>query len=218
MKPPSLRLIVTLATAGLALAALGAARTAQNRRRHHPPDSAPGRTARREWFGDYIVTGRSITIAAPRSRLFAMWQNPEDMPRFMEGVRSVTRDGDGTFRWVIAGPAGAEVKLHTRIIEDRPDDFIAWRSVEGSEIDAEGKVMFRDAPANRGTVVEAIIAYKPPGGTVGHWIGKLFRSDPAAQGRHELKRLKMLVETGEIATAANRKEDRDARADVPRQG
>jgi uncharacterized membrane protein len=77
--------------------------------------------------------------------------------------------------------------------------------VEGSQIDTEGKVLFRDAPGDRGTEVEAIVAYKPPAGELGRWIAKLFQREPAVQGRRELKRLKMLLETGEIATAQNRK-------------
>ncbi len=80
--------------------------------------------------------------------------------------------------------------------------------MDGSEIEAEGKVLFRDAPAGHGSVDEATIAYRPQGGTVGHWIAKAFRADPRLQGRHELKRLKMLVETGEIATSVNRREER----------
>ena len=67
---------------------------------------------------------------------------------------------------------------------------------------------YRDAPGNRGTEVEALIAYVPPGGELGRWIAKLFRAEPALQGRRDLKRFKMLMETGEIATSANRKSDK----------
>jgi uncharacterized membrane protein len=200
-----MRIAVPLALAGAAVAAYYLARQS---RPEHPPDSAPGRTARQGWFGDYKVAGRSVTIAAPRHELFARWTSASELARFMANVRSVEEGPDGTWRWIVAGPAGTEVTLVTRIVESRKGEFLAWRSVEGSEIEAEGKVFFRDAPAGRGSIVEAIIAYQPPGGTVGHWIAKGFRADPRLQGRHELKRLKMLVETGEIATSANRREER----------
>lgn len=205
MPRASTRIAVPLALAGAAVAVYY---LSQHSRPSHPPDSAPGRTARQGWFGDYKVAGRSVTIAAPRQELFARWTNPAELSRFMANVRSVEEGPDGTWRWIVEGPARTEVELVTRIVETRKGEFLAWRSVEGSEIDAEGKVFFRDAPGGRGTVVEAIIAYQPPGGTIGHWIAKAFRTDPRLQGRHELKRLKMLVETGEIATSANR---RDAR-------
>lgn len=205
MTRSSTRIAVPLALAGAAIAAYY---LTQQSRVSHPPDSAPGRTAKQGWFGDYKVAGRSVTIAAPRQELFQRWTNPNELARFMENVRSVEEGPDGTWSWVVAGPAGSEVKLVTKVIESRKGEFLSWRSVEGSEVEAEGKVFFRDAPAGRGSIVEAIIAYKPLGGTVGHWIAKAFRADPRLQGRHELKRLKMLVETGEIATSANRREER----------
>ncbi len=205
MSRSSTRIAVPLALAGAAVAVYY---LSQQSRTSHPPDSAPGRTAKQSWFGDYKVAGRSVTIAAPRQELFQRWTDPAQLGRFMENVRAVEEGPDGTWRWTVSGPIGTEVRLVTRIVEARKAEFIAWRSVEGSEIEAEGKVFFRDAPAGRGTVVEAIIAYQPPGGTVGHWIAKAFRADPRMQGRHELKRLKMLVETGEIATSANRREER----------
>ncbi|MBL8563278.1 MAG: SRPBCC family protein [Gemmobacter sp.] len=193
------RFALPLGVAGLAVAAYWAARKPAS---SHPPDSAPGRTARQTWFGDYVVGGRSVTIAAEPEPLFAIWRDPSQLSRFMRHVQSVEAAEDGTWRWVLRGPAEAEVTLLTRIVTERASELIAWRSVEGSEIEAEGKVMFRKAPAGRGTVVEAVIAYQPPGGTMGHWMAKAFGTDPARLGRHELKRLKMLMETGEIATAS----------------
>lgn len=51
------------------------------------------------------------------------------------------------------------------------------------------------------------MAYVPPAGEIGRWIAKLFQAEPQIQGRRELKRLKMLLETGEIATNANRRSE-----------
>ncbi|MGR3321507.1 MAG: SRPBCC family protein, partial [Pseudooceanicola sp.] len=81
------------------------------------------------------------------------------------------------------------------------------RSGEGAEIDTEGKVMFRDAPGDRSTEVEAIVAYDPPAGEAGRLIAKLFQREPRVQGRREMKRFKMFMETGEVATARNRPSD-----------
>lgn len=164
------------------------------------PDSAPGRTARRSRFGDYAVTGRTVTIDKPRAELFAFWRDFRNLPRFMANVRSVEAAGADTMRWTVEGPGGSPVELLTRIVEERDGELIAWRSVEGSAVDTEGRIAFRDAPAGRGTEVEAIVAYKPPGGELGRWIATLFQKDPSIQGRRELKRFKMLMETGEIAT------------------
>ncbi|MCX2721007.1 SRPBCC family protein [Roseibium salinum] len=171
---------------------------------HVPPparDSAPGRTARRTRFGDYAVVGRSVTINRPRRELFAFWRDFENLPKFMENVQSVQFTGKKRAVWTISAPFGQTVEVETEIVEERKDELIAWRSVEGSEVETEGRIHFKDAPAGRGTVIEAIIAYKPPAGETGRLIAKLFQKEPNIQGRRELKRLKMLMETGEIATA-----------------
>lgn len=169
--------------------------------RYHPGDSAPGRTARRARFGDYAVTGKTVTINKPRAELFGYWRDFTNLASFMENVVSIRPSGQDRSVWTIKAPAGQTVEVEAEIVEERENEFIAWRSVQGSEVKAEGKVIFRDAPANRGTQVEAIIAYEPPAGEVGRWIGKLFGREPAIQGRRELKRFKMLMETGEIADA-----------------
>ncbi|WMT86371.1 SRPBCC family protein [Pelagibacterium sp. 26DY04] len=167
----------------------------------HPGDSAPGRTARQTRFGDFAVTGKTITINRPRTELFAYWRDFSNLAGFMENIVSIQPTGEDRTVWTIKAPGGQTVDVETEIVEERDGELIAWRSVEGSEIEAEGKVFFRDASADRGTEVEAIVAYKPPAGEVGRWIGKLFGREPGVQGRRELKRFKMLMETGEIADA-----------------
>jgi len=198
--------LVALGVAALAAGVAFAAIQVRNGRKGRPPDSAPGRTAKgRGQFGGYAVVGRTVTINKPRAELYAFWRDFRNLPRFMENVESVAVEGDRTV-WTISAPMGRSVKLETEIVEERENELIAWRSVEGSEIDAEGRVTFRDAPKDRGTRVEAIVAYKPPAGELGRLVAKLFRREPEMQGRHELKRFKMLMETGEIASSDNRRE------------
>ena len=170
-----------------------------------PPDSAPGRTARRSHFGGYQVAGRTVTIKAPRSRIYEMWRDPEHLTDFMEGLAAVQVSGDDV-TWVIDTPNG-HLAVETRLVEDRQNEALAWRSVEGAEIEIEAKVQLRDAPAGRGTEVEAHIAWRPQAGIVGQRAARLRGTDPKIRGKQELKRLKMLLETGEIATSSNRKAD-----------
>lgn len=182
--------------------AVGAAMKSAPRR---PPDSAPGRTARRSHFGGYQVAGRTVTINAPRSRIFQMWRDPSRLTDFMERLAAVQVSGDSV-TWVVQSPDG-RFPVETRLVEERPDEALAWRSAEGADIQIEAKVQLRDAPAGRGTEVEAHVAWRPQGGIVGHWAAMLRGTDPAIRGKQDLKRLKMLLETGEIATSANRKGD-----------
>jgi uncharacterized membrane protein len=192
------------AVAGMVGYGLWTARGDRDGLSYRPPDDASGRTARRRRFGRYAVTGRTVTIARPRQEIYDFWRDFSNLPSFMENIRSVETEGD-LLRWTIRGPGGRDIALETRVVNERPGEQIAWRSTENSQIETEGKVLFRDAPGGRGTEVEAIVAYVPPAGEVGRLIAKLFQAEPAIQGRRELKRLKMLLETGEIATSHNRK-------------
>jgi uncharacterized membrane protein len=180
---------------------------AGERRPRRSRDSAP-RLARREHAPGYAITGRTVTIDKPRAEIYRFWRDPKNLG-FMENVERVEAiEGDAKRqRWTIAALGGSTVTVETEITEDRPNERIAWRSVEGSQIVTHGHVEFRDAPGGRGTELTAVIEYVPPGGTLGRTVAKLFRREPQVQVRHDLKRLKMLLETGEIATSQSRKSE-----------
>jgi uncharacterized membrane protein len=192
-----------LALAGIGIAAIpivaGVAAARRGRREAGPDhDSAPGHTARRS-FGDYEVVGRTVTIAKPRAELFAFWRDFENLPRFMANLDKLEPTGTEPDhnRWHIRAPAGKVYAVDTRIAREIDGELIAWRSTDESEIDTEGRVTFEDAPGDRGTRVGLIIAYN-----LGQAIATLAGRSPELQARHDLKRLKMLMETGEIATPA----------------
>ncbi len=162
-------------------------------------DDAPERTAKDPDSDGFELVGHAVTIGRPRSELYAFWRDFGNLPRFMENVEAVRHTGADTTIWTIKAP-GRSVDIETRIVAHQTDEIISWASVDGSDVETKGSVSFRDAGA-RGTIVEADIAYKPPGGELGKWIAKLFQREPNLQGRQELKRFKMLMETGEIAIA-----------------
>lgn len=186
--------------------AWGATAAFRSYSRRQESDSAPGHTARRS-FGKYDVVGRTVTIRKPRIELFAFWRDFANLPEVMENVeaiRPVAGSADRT-TWTIKAPAGHTVEVETEIVREIENELIAWRSVEGSDIDMEGRVTFKDAPGERGTRVGLIIAYMPPLGEAGRLAAKVFLREPEIQARHDLKRFKMLMETGEVATSARRK-------------
>jgi uncharacterized membrane protein len=203
--PATLPLVLGMALLIGGAVALDSRTRLQRRRLHRHPDDAPV-TAKRTLPGPRAVTGNAVTINRSRNEVYGFWRDVSNLPRFMENVRSVETEADGRGRWRIAGPAGTTVELVTEITEDREGELLAWRTVEGSDVEASGSVTFSDAPGGRGTIVRAQVAYLPPGGEIGRWIAKAFQREPKLQGRRELKRLKMLMETGEIATSANRRD------------
>ncbi len=196
------RLAAAVAVAGIA--GLVAGRVA--RARAHPPDSAPGRTARRFRFGQHVVSGRSVTVNAPPEELFRLWRELETLSRLLGHVEDARQIGPDRWAWTLVGPAGNRARVEVKITEDRPGEVLAWQSTGESEVEAQGKIAFAADPAGRGTRVEATVAHVPPFGRPGHWVARLAGRDPGTLARHALKRMKMLAETGEIATAARRRE------------
>jgi len=49
---------------------------------------------------------KTMRIAASPSDLYEFWVNPENYPRVFTHVKAVTREGEGTYRWHLLGPAG----------------------------------------------------------------------------------------------------------------
>lgn len=192
--------------AGLGLAIGGLAFGAfLSQRRKGGDDDAPFYT-RKSPDSDNAVLGRTVTIRKPRAELYAFWRDFGNLPRFMENVETIRKEGDHRV-WVIKAPAGQTVVIKTEVCEDVEGKRIAWRSVEGSDIETRGSVEFADAPGDRGTRVSLVMSYNPPAGNLGRTIAKLFQREPEVQARHDLKRFKGLMETGEIATSAHRKEN-----------
>ena len=73
---------------------------------------------------------RAVMINRPREELYAFWRDFRNLPRFMENVKSVELLESGRSSWLVAGPAGSEIELVSEIVEDRPGEYIAWRSLE----------------------------------------------------------------------------------------
>lgn len=142
----------------------------------------------------------TVTINKPRSEIYAFWRDFANLATVMENVESITVRDDRTAHWVVSAPGGKTVEWDAIVTEDQPGSLIAWQSAEGADIPNSGRVEFADA-GERGTVVTATIAYRPPGGAIGQLVAKLFQKEPAIQTRRDLRRLKQYLETGEIATS-----------------
>lgn len=138
-----------------------------------------------------------ITVNRPIDEVYQFWRAFQNFPRFMRHLESVTVEGRRS-HWRTKGPAGLTVEWDAEMIEDRPAEWIAWRSLEGADVPNSGSVRFRRAPGARGTELRVQMEYDPPAGRLGRGIAWLLGSDPERQIREDLRRCKQLLETGEI--------------------
>jgi uncharacterized membrane protein len=141
---------------------------------------------------------KAITIGRPAEDLYRFWHDFENLPRFMRHLESVRVIDERRSHWKAKAPLGWTVEWEAEVTEDRPNELIAWRSLEGADVPNYGSVSFEPAPGGRGTVVRVDLYYEPPGGIIGATLAKLFGQEPGQQVQEDLRTFKQLIETGEV--------------------
>lgn len=144
-----------------------------------------------------VHVSKKITIKTNPEEVYRFWRHLENLPRFMEHVEDVRVTDAAHSHWVVKAPGG-RVEWDAEITEDVPGETLAWRSVNGAEVENRGIVRFRPAPADRGTEVQVDVYYDAPGGEAGAAIARMFGEEPLQQIRDDLRRFKQVMETGEV--------------------
>ena len=145
-----------------------------------------------------IKVERSITIRKPSSEIYDFWRSFSNLPQVLDHLESVSDLGNGRSHWVAKGPAGMRVEWDSEIVNDIPGELIAWKTVGEPDVAHAGSVHFK--PVAGGTEVKFIMDYEPPAGRLVAVAAKVMGESPDQKIRSDLKRLKMLFETGEVAT------------------
>lgn len=142
---------------------------------------------------------RAVTIRKPASELYAFWRDVENLQQVIKDPVSITARSADESHWIVSAPTG-KVEWDSLIINDEPGALIAWRSREGADVPNAGTVRFEAAPGDEGTEVTVALEYDPPAGALGKLASKLTGEDAGVQVYIALKRLKALMEAGEIPT------------------
>jgi uncharacterized membrane protein len=121
------------------------------------PDSARLSRLRKAEQAGALEAKAAVTILRSPEEVYGFWRDFRNLPRFM-------RD-----------PESAE------IVEERPNELLAWRSLEGADVSHSGAVRFTPAPGGRGTEVRVELDY-----------------EPGRQLDDDLRALKQVLEAGEV--------------------
>jgi uncharacterized membrane protein len=143
----------------------------------------------------------SIRLEVPLEQAYRYWRDLQNLSRFMPHLASVTETGDGTSRWVAAGPAGLEVTWDAEIINQAENKVLAWRSLPGGDVVTAGSVNFDRVRDGRSTQVSVHLQYAPPAGKAGALVASLCGREPSQTIREDLRRFKQLLEAGETPRA-----------------
>src|SRR3712207_974317 len=107
-----------------------------------------------------IKLEESVTINRPPEELYAFWSNFENLPRFMNHLEAVHITGGNRWHWVAKGPAGTRVEWDAEVYNQKENELIAWRTLEGSQVASAGSVRFEPAAGGRGTPVRVLLKYE----------------------------------------------------------
>jgi len=143
---------------------------------------------------------RSITINKPAEEIYRFWREASNLARFQTNLESVSENGPNRQHWVAKGPGGKKLEWDAEIINDKPGELIAWRTLEGADVPSAGSVHFRSTGS--ATEVKVEMQYQPPAGVAGDLVAKITGDDPDKQTQQNLEELKRLMESGGAAGAA----------------
>jgi len=90
--------------------------------------------------------------------VYNQWTQFEEFPRFMQGVERVEQLDDRRLHWV-ANIGGSTHEWDAEIIEQVPDQRVAWRSIDGKT--NSGEVTFR--PEDGKTEITVEMEWEPEG-------------------------------------------------------
>ena len=138
---------------------------------------------------------KRILVNVPLSVAYNQWTQFEEFPQFMSGIKSVTQLDDEHLEWV-AEIAGVRRKWKARIVEQVPDEKIAWAATEGAT--NAGSVTFEDVGGGQ-TQVHLVLEYEPEG-LVEKVGDKLNVVENRAEG--DLDRFKAFIESEGYASGA----------------
>ncbi|MCL7945386.1 SRPBCC family protein [Marinobacter sp. ATCH36] len=102
------------------------------------------------------------TINCSPETVYRFWKDFKNLPQVMSFLERVERQEGDVYHWVARGPAGPGVEWDAEVVDDQPNKLLAWRSLEGSEIQTWGTVLFNGRNDNRGTEVAVAFNFSPP--------------------------------------------------------
>ena len=175
------------------LAVVGGLWLAGRNRRHQDQSALPAHHQTRD-----VRLESRITINRPPEAVYRFWKDFRNLPNIMTFIDTVEpQEGDVT-RWVSkVSPAGPTLEWESEIVDDVPGRLLAWRSLEGSDLQNWGTVIFRPSRDGLATELSLALNFSPHNRIAtraAHFMSQL----EEAVLNDNLRQLKEELENGEI--------------------
>ncbi|HKT25499.1 MAG TPA: hypothetical protein VJR04_12900 [Terriglobales bacterium] len=151
--------------------------------------------------GTETSLSQSVIMMATPPDIYSFCKNAAKTALWIGGIRelpsarqSQMKDNSDPIR----GIADAEL----RVVDDVPEQHIRWHLVDPRRgyRDCVAELRLGDQAAARGTLVTLTLRYKVHTGMIHSNAPQIIGADPQRHLRESLRKLKMLIEAGEIAT------------------
>ncbi len=139
----------------------------------------------------------SFTINKPPHEVFAFARDPQNWQKLVPGCE-IQSTSEKSFR-LRYGKDRALIESEIWITDEEKDDFVAWSSVPG-KVEHRGVLHVRPAPGDRGTELLVAMEFYLPASPLMRAITSAAGLAPAQILRESLRRMKNLLEAGEIPT------------------
>jgi uncharacterized membrane protein len=149
-----------------------------------------------------VKVDKRLLVNRPAAELYRFWRDLSNLPRVFQHLVSVEELSVDRSKWVARGPMKQQLEWEAEILTDRPNEVLAWRSLEGSQVDTAGSVRFEESANGRGTNVVISLKYNPPGGQLTDYLASWFGSDLQSVIDDDLRKFKSRMEAGEVPTTA----------------
>ncbi|TKD03488.1 YgaP-like transmembrane domain [Polyangium fumosum] len=191
---------------GLLAGAVGGALAHRGVRGHCPAYAALGMSSRKAPKPTYMPLletetftriERSVTVARPANEVYSFLRDPAHVPHFAPHVERVEDLGDGRIR-VWTAVHGERSSWEAHIDLDHEARAIVLGHAEGPP--ERLAILLGNAPGGRGTEIRLVLELSKTRGILLRALAAVAGADPDAWARAGLRRLKMLLEAGEIVT------------------
>ena len=150
-----------------------------------------------------IHIAETITVNAPREKVYAFWRELSNLPKFMKHLKEVKEFSDTESKWVAHTPGHmVDVSWSAEITHEEEGKYLGWQSTADSMIENAGKVEFNDTLNTIGTQLHIEISYFPPAGSVGRGIASLFNGVFEKMIRSDIQNFKFYAEHADFMNYA----------------
>lgn len=176
-----------------------------------PGQGGPTRTVEMpDIFGgaDKKTRPASVTILADQGSVFSLVRDFSRWPSFMKHLTRVEQISPTNYRWT-AGHGGNTTQWETEVLEEIPGQLIAWRTTEDSPFRQTAAIILDQAVGGRGTILSFKMNNESVLADLIGFASKLTLKDPDSEALDTVRRLKALIETGEVPTVEGQPSGRE---------